>query len=366
MTAQDPSPLLAWQIRETAVDTSGTWDTVPERQVVLSVEGYLQLLERLGAKVMGLLISLSVLSVLDPQSGERYVEGSQEDLGRLVSGGDGGWTEKPVRDALHVLLAAGLLRKEAGRGLGRNKGSTSPKWYLTAALFDAEATSAKEASKIGSSKSAPSTFTVRKNNGVQNPPNSPRRSPLPLRAPSDTAPYVMDGNESIHPCSDDNDQIVDLLSLAVARELEQRGWRKARNDVQRLGARHLAAWLTVSRERSNPGGFIRHQTQRPEWPFWPPDWDPDQATLFVDEAGWVQSSHSAHPPREAGYLTLKEIMDITDNAGDLGEEIKSAWAARVRAANPQTPDERSLVSRRTGTELISQYGLLPSPAENEV
>lgn len=364
----DAEPLFAWVVRETSVDSTGTWETTPQRQLVVNIDAYLQVLDRVGAKVAGLLLTLSALSVMDPETGQRFIQASQERLGGLVSGGDGGWTEHPTRQALKVLISAGFLRKEEGRALGRSRGSEAPKWYLTSALFDptcspiapAEMATRNEApSKLDASSDRP-----RKNHDPSRTWEPSRRSAPKLRTVKAEAPHVMDGNTHLHHMNnDDNDGLADLLSLAVIQELGSLGWDRPEQSVRRFGAFPLGAWLTASRHtRRNPGGFIRTQTAKPNWPHFPENWDPETTTLIVDSSGRVQAVPRSEPtPSPTGTrLSVPQIHEILEEAGELGAEVRRAWlSAADDGPRPISPEERSKRLQEAGAALLSRYGLLP-------
>lgn len=364
----EAEPLFAWVVRETSVDSTGTWETTPQRQLVVNIDAYLQVLERLGAKVAGLLLTLSALSVVDPETGRRFIQASQERLGRLVSGGDGGWTEHPTREALKVLISAGFVQKEDGRALGRSRGSEAPKWYLTSALFDTAcspfATAELEHPNDAPSNLEPASNRHRKNYGPNPTGLSPRKTPLKLRPAKPEASHGMDGNTHLHQTNDDNDGFADLLSLAVIQELGSLGWDRPEQSVRQYGAFPLGAWLTVSRHtRRNPGGFIRTQTTKPHWPHFPDNWDPETTTLIVDSSGRVQAVPRQAPgpsPTEPARLSVSQIHEILEGAGELGSEVRREWLnAADESPRASTPEERSRRLQETGTALLSRYGLLP-------
>jgi len=337
------------------------------RCLSLNISEYTATLNKLGGKVTGLLLALISISQWDHESGWYFLESSQDDIGKLASGGDHGWSPTPTRDALEALIVAGYVRKIPGRALGRNKGSSPPKWVLSNDIFHPDLR-IKEQAFFGPSKMA--SLNKESLNNRTSKTRHPQPAPNPLGmseqnkgAPIHGGPHGVDEMKIIHSSSNDNEPNHELLSLATVRELTVMGWMNAAAGVNKFGASLLAAWIVTSRSKNNPGGFIRSQTKKAEWPFYPPGWDVDKDRVVLSEDGrLIKSGERVIPPEVSPQLLqVRDILAILDEAGEIGREVKKLWLETVDKEQYPTPSERSYELQKLGTELVSQYGLRVSP-----
>lgn len=329
----------------------------------LDVAEYIATMNKLGGKVTGLLIALIAHSRWDHESGWYFVEASQEEISKLASGGDHGWSPTPTREALEVLISAGYVRKVPGKALGRNKGSSPPKWVLSNDIFDPNLRIKEQAffshPKLTSSNIGDPNLRASKNFAPYSEPGPPGSRQQNMGIPLGGGSHDVDEMIIIHSSSDDNGPNAELLSLATVRELAEMGWMNAAAGVKQHGAPLLSAWIVTSRSKKNPGGFIRSQTKRDEWPFYPPGWDANKDSVALDKDGRLVQVERAMtrlgdtPP----LLQVRDILMILDGAGELGREIKKLWLTVVDRDRHLTPGERSYELQKLGTELISRYGL---------
>lgn len=355
--------LFTWMVKEASVDVSGRWDGSPQRELVLNVDAYLMLLERLGAKVTGLLVTLAAMSQQDPDTGMRYVEGSQERIGQKASGGAFGWSPNPTRDALSLLINNGYLTKIEGQALGRNRGSSPPKWVLSPSLFAlspvAPGPVREEPSNPDPLTNGTSNVGAFNNNGSKPQPTPSVKRHQFLSPPKTPSPHEMGMDGHIHPWSDDNDAEAGLLTLATIRALHALGWMNPDSVVAQYGPHVLAAWVLMSQGRSNPGGYIRSQTKKPGWPFFPPGWVATRDTVNVTPDGRLERGAVDVERTTPPQLSVADIVQILEDSGELGKSIKRAWLeAADSQAGKLNPAQRSQLLQSTGAELLEQYGLL--------
>lgn len=373
-----PLPLFTYITRERLHPHGAGWIHDPTPELVMRVDCYLKTLERLGAKATGMLITLATLSQRHPETGQRIVWGSQRDLGIAVSGGEGGWGESRAAEALRVLTDNGYLIKIPSRGLGRARGSTTPMWILSDSLFHMErdaidaptvATPNKGASKMPTPNvGVPKTHDPNATNSPSRKIGTPQLRHLTLQPPhedDDNGSFIGRMNDGTTIDSAQNR----LLALGVIRELTALRWQGAELAVDKYGAHPLAAWLVHARDKNNPGGYIRSQTQKAEWPFYPPGMDSD-TNLTIDSASGrivtvttkvnseAERSEKQESNTEKTLPTVDAILDTLAEAGELGREIQRRWIEQADATPHSSPEERSLNLRTLGHQLLVEHNLI--------
>lgn len=381
--------LFTWITVEGSVDAAGGFDLAERRVLQVDVEGYLALLDAHGAKRTGALVTLAMRSTRHPETGQRVVWGSREEMGALLGGADHGWAAKAVGPLLRSLEAAGLLSYIPAVPLGRGKGSVPPAWILHDGLFSTlEPVVGTPQSGSSASPVSPSPF----GSGHSRPglPGSGRPGTGPVLERPETglgagqkARPVRDGSSwtGQHGMNEMTSSPADagsagagagLVDLAVRGRLiaglGELGWENPAATVDRHDPALLGAWLEhiaarAAAGRPLGGGFLRTQLTDPSGPIPPPGFVPGSQIVLDPGSGALRitAPPSAPAPRELSTAALAACFDA---AGELGAVLRAQVAEHVRVSCPAgaSPEQRSATWRAAARTVLAEHGLLDEQA----
>lgn len=380
--------LFTWITVEGSVDAAGGFDLAERRVLQIDVDGYLALLDAHGAKRTGALVTLAMRSSRHPETGQRVVWGSREEMGALLGGADHGWAAKAVGPLLRSLEAAGLLSYIPAVPLGRGKGSVPPAWILHDGLFStldpvvgtpqpAAPQGAAGPSRFGSGHSGSGLAgsghegTVP---GLEGPGTGvgAGHRPRPVRDGSRAAgQHAMNGMTSSpsHAGSPAGAELVDLAVRGrLIAGLGALGWENPAATVDRHDPALLGAWLEriaarAAAGRPLGGGFLRTQLEDPSGPIPPPGFVPGSRIALDPATGELAITAPAAPAavREPSTADLAACFDA---AGELGAALRAEVAEQVRAVCPAgaSPEQRSATWRAAAAEALARHGLLGEQA----